>query len=469
MGISMACTDKFEEMNTDSKNPADVDGNFLFTSAQKELMDQISNTNVNWNVWKIFVQYWTETTYIDEANYDIINRNIPEQAFTAYYRLVLNRLDEAEKLIALAPVTSVETEAVKANKYAVIELHRVFAYHNLVNIFGDVPYSEALDINNINPAYDDDAAIYSDLLARIDAAYASFDTKSASFGSADVIYGGDVEAWMKFAQSLKLKIAINLADVTGSGAQTAVEAAVAAGVFESAKDNALFIYQGSQPNTNPLHEDLVLSGRSDFVPANTLVDIMNELSDPRVDQYFTNKIDGAYIGGKYGYSNAYANFSHINDAIQAADFPGFLMTYSEVQFYLAEAAERGYSVGGTSESFYNNAIRASFSFWGTPGVDDYLASSDIAYSTAAGDWKHKIGMQSYIANYTRGLIAYNTYRRLDVPVMNKAQEPNTDDGSVPTRFTYPVNEQTLNAKSYTDASTAIGGDKLTTKLFWDKQ
>lgn len=468
VGFSVACTDKFEDFNTDSKNPSDVSGDYMFTSAQKELVDQISNTSVNENIWKLIVQYWTETTYIDEANYDIINRNIPEQIYTAYYRLVLNRLKEAETLLKASEITTVNSEAVKKNKFAILELHRIYAFHNLVNIFGDVPYTEALDVENINPKYDDAATICNDLLTRLDAAYANLDKEHGSFGSADIIYKGNVEAWMKFAQSLKLKIAIGLADVSEFDAKGNVEAAVTAGVFTSADDNALFEYQGAQPNTNPLHEDLVLSGRKDFIPANTLVDHMNSLSDPRRDQYFVDKVGGAYIGGKYGFSNSYLNYSHINAKIEEAMFPGILLTFSELQFYLAEAAERGYNVGGTAESFYNAGIAASFTFWGASDVDVYLANPKVAYSTADGTWKEKIGMQAYIATYTRGLVAYNTYRRLDAPTMNEAQEPATE-GPVPTRFTYPINEQTLNSNNYENATKAIGGDKLLTKLFWDKQ
>lgn len=467
IAVSLSCTDDFEEMNTDTKNPAEVDGEFVFTSAQKELVDQISSTSVNYNVWKLFVQYWTETTYIDEANYDIVNRGIPEQAFEAYYVLVLNKLTTAKTLISESAITAVETEAVKTNKYAVIELLSIYTYHNLVNIFGDVPYTEALDPEDINPIYDGAYDIYQDLLRRLDAAYITMDAEADSYGDADIIYSGDIAAWKLFAQSLKLKIAINLADFDGTLSQTAVEEAVAEGVFASAADNALLQYEGSQPNTNPLHEDLVISGRNDFIPANTIVDLMNGLSDPRSDNYFTDQIDGAYLGGEYGYSNAYSNYSHINDDIQVATFPGILITYSEVQFYLAEAAERAYSVDGTAESFYNAAITASFNYWGTSGVEGYLAQSNVAYATADGDWKEKIGNQAYIALYTRGLTAYNTFRRLDYPAMNVAQEPATEDGSVPTRFTYPVNEQTLNAANYSSASTAIGGDELETKLFWD--
>jgi hypothetical protein len=175
----------------------------------------------------------------------------------------------------------------------------------------------------------------------------------------------------------------------------------------------------------------------------------------------------AWVGGDYGYSNGYPNCSHITPTLYVADFPGILLTYDEVLFYLAEAAERGYNVGMTAEEAYNAAVSASFDFWGTQGVDAYLATADVAYATAPGNWREKIGTQAYLAFYTRGLVAYNEYRRLDYPIMNVAPSAETG-GPVPTRFTYPINEQTLNKDSYEAAVVAIGGDDLLTKLFWDK-
>ena len=462
--FGVSCTKNFEDFNTDHKNPTDVEGEYLVSQAQKELSDQISNTNVNWNVWKLFAQYWTETTYTDEANYDIINRNIPEQAFTAYYRNVLKPLDEAKKLISEDPIVGNETEQSKQNKLMIIELMEVYVYHNLVNIFGDVPYSEALDPDNISPAYEDAATIYGDLLTRLDNALSNLDGAEASFTEADLIYHGDVNAWIKFANSLKLKIAINLADANETKAQTAAEDAVTDGVFTSAADNALFAYMGSSPNTNPLHEDLVLSGRSDFVIANTIADIMNGLNDPRRDYYFSYPIEGEYVGGNYGESSAYAGYSHVSSWIEDPTFPGILLTYSEVQFYIAEAAARGWDVGQTAEAAYNEAVQASFDFWSAGDATDYLTNQ--APYTGYADWKEAIGEQSYIAFYTRGLVAYTQYRRLDVPTMNEAPSAATG-GPVPTRFTYPVNEQTLNKKNYEAASQAIGGDDLLTPLFWD--
>lgn len=455
IGIASSCTKNFEEMNTDSKNPVEVSGELLFSSAQKELVDQISSTNVNVNVFKLFAQQWTETTYIDEVNYNIFNRKIPDRAFRSYYINVLTPLDEASQIIKDDKVVGKEAE--QKNKLAIIEVLKVFSYHNLVNIFGNIPYSESNDIDNISPKYEDAKTIYADLLKRLDAAIKIMDDSKDSFTNrADLIYNGDIASWIKFAYSLKLKIAVNQIDAVD---MKAVVESVKDKVFSSASDNALLQYKGAQPNTNPLYSDLVASGRNDFVPANTLVDLMSDISDPRMDSYFTNKIDGKYKGGVYGSSSSYEAHSHIADVIHEATFPGILMTYSEVQFYLAEAADKG--LIPDPAKYYDEGIKASFSFWKTSGVTDYIAANPYV------DIK-SIAVQSYLAAYTRGDIAYTTYRRLDWPKMNVPEAAETSDGSVPARFTYPIGEQSLNTANYNEAAAAIGGDKLETKLFWDK-
>lgn len=483
IGFSTSCTKDFEEFNTDSKNPPEVDGEFLIARAQKELMDQTTNSNVNLNIFKLIAQYWTETTYTDEANYDLVNRTIPDNLFDTYYRIVLKPLKEAREIITAKELAGLESEASRTNELMIIKILEVFAYHDLVNIFGDVPYSQALDIENINPVYDDAATIYQDLLAQLDVAVAGLDVSAqagttAAFkdGVQDFFYGGDVASWITFANSLKLKIAVNLGDVAGSGAQAAAEAAVAAGVMTSAADEALFPYQSATPNTNAMYEDLILSGRKDFVVANTVVDLMKNLADPRMDAYFETQYDTAgngtfeYIGGVYGASNAYQNYTHVDPILETATFPGTLMCYYEILFYMAEAAERGWNMGGqTAQQLYEAAVTASFDWWGVSGAAAYLTSAGVDF-TAAADHDARmdlIGTQAYIAFYTRGLIAWNSYRRFDVPQMNVPPGANTTTGEVPTRFTYPVNEQTLNAENYAAAASAIGGDDMLTRLFWD--
>jgi hypothetical protein len=332
-----------------------------------------------------------------------------------------------------------------------------------------------MDITKIHPVYDDAATIYQNLITRIDAAMTKLDVSEGSFGSADLIYGGDVALWKKFGNTLKLKIGISLADANPTLAKATVEAAIAGGVISSNDENALFYYLGAI-HTNPIYVDVVQSGRDDFIPANTVVDLMNTLTDPRRPLYFT-QIDTsstdveklAYVGGIYGESNPFSQYSHIADPIIEPDFVGILFTYDEVLFYRAEAAERGYAAGGTASTLYSNAITASILFWGGTSAEAtaYLAQPNVAYATATGTWKQKIGTQSYIAFYTRGLEGYTQWRRLDFPILNLA--PTISSYSeIPKRFTYPVNEQTLNEVSYKAAAAAIGGDDLLTKLFWDK-
>lgn len=461
-----SCTKNFEEFNTDTKNPATVTGEALFTNAELTLTDQVSSTNVNLNVWKLFSQYWTETTYTDEANYDIITRGVPDLTFRQYYRGFLRDFKEASDIISKTSPTVSGGDAEKANKLAIIELLKVYSYQNLVDMFGNVPYTEAEDINKINPKYDDAATIYQDLINRATAAVAALDSTSGSFGSADLIYGGNVGLWIRFGNSLRLRLGITLADVNPSLSRATVEAAVAAGVFTSNAQNALLHYLGAI-HTNPIYVDVVQSGRDDFVPANTIVNLMNTLLDPRRPFYFTT-VGGVYSGGVYGASSPFSQYSHIAEQITRPDFPGILLTYDEVNFYLAEAAARGYAVGGVPDVFYNRAITASIISWGGAPADAtaYLAKPQVAYPSAPGTWQQKIGTQAYIAFYTRGLEGFNEWRRLDYPVLNIPPSI-TSYSEIPKRFTYPVNEQTLNKTNYAAASTAIGGDLLTTRVFWD--
>jgi hypothetical protein len=262
---------------------------------------------------------------------------------------------------------------------------------------------------------------------------------------------------------------MRVADVPTMAAQSKseAEAAVASGVFTTNSDNATISYEMGTPNTNPIWLDLVQSGRSDFVTANTIVDHMNTLADPRRTAFFDDNLGaGVYTGGTYGASSPFANFSHIGVMLHNPSFRGVLLDLSEVEFLLAEAAERSYSVTGTAETHYNNAITASMQDWGINSADitTYLASSSVAYTTASGTWRQKIGLQFWIAMYNRGFEGWSVYRKYDAPVLNVAASSGLP---VPTRYTYPVGEQTVNGANYQAASAAIGGDLLTTKLFWD--
>ncbi len=473
--VAASCTKNFEEMNKNVKSPEAVAGETLFTNAQKNLADQLASINVNTNIWKIWAQYVTETTYVDEANFDIVNRSIPDNAFRTFYRNILRDLLEAKNVISQEEVVAAEDVAAKKNKLAIIEVLNVYVYQRLVDMFGDVPYSEALDIDNTTtPKYDDAKTIYTDLFKRLDAAIANLDDNYGSFGSADIYNNGNVATWKLFANSLKLKMAITVADVNGMDSQAKAEAAYTAGVISDASENTSLVYLGASPNTNPVYLDLVASGRHDFVGTSTIIDPMVAMSDPRLPLFYTQVDTGngipIYLGAQYGESSPYLGYSHLASKFEDPTLECVLFSHEEVEFYLAEAAERGYNVGGNAESHYNAGIEASILYWGGTAaeVTAYLANPAVAYTTAAGTWKEKIAKQSWIASFNRGYIGWTTWRRLDAPTFELPPLPRTEDGSVPVRFTYPVNEQTLNGANRSAAANAIGGDKMITKLFWDK-
>lgn len=455
---------KLDELNKNIKDPTKVPGESLFTGAQSRLIKQMVTPNVNSNIYRMFVQQWTETTYTDESNYDIITRPIPGNFWNSMYRDVLMNLKEAAAVLNEDGTLPGDDPAVLTNKLAIVEIMTVYTYSVLVETFGNVPYTQALG-DNLLPGYDDGLTIYKDLISRLNVAIGNLNQNQGSFGGYDNMYSGDVTGWYQFANSLKLRMGLVLADVDPALAKATAEAA-APNVISSNALNADITFMPDQPNNNPVNENLVRSGRNDFVAADTYVNYMNDVADPRRPLYFTD-VNGVYIGGVYGASNDYTAFSHVNPTLTESTFPGMMFDLAETEFLLAEAAERGFSVGGTGAEHYEHGIRASMEYWGASEADitAYLANPKVAYATAEGTWKQKIGMQKWIALYNRGFEAWTAYRMLDFP---KLVAPPDAESDLPVRLTYPVSEQTLNGASRAAAAAAIGGDAVETKLFFDK-
>jgi len=471
-----SCAKNLDEYNIDQKKATVVPAATLFTAAQKSFADVLTSPSVNTNVFRFYVQQWTTTEYLDEPRYNLLSRTLPQAFWSAIYKDVLSDLQEAKKVINADPLLNAD---VKANELAQIGVMEVLAWSTLVNTFGNIPYSQSLDIANVQPKYDDAATIYSDLLVRLDAALAGFKTSAAGFGTADLLYSAKaapIASWIKFGNALKLRLGLIIADKDPAKAKTVIEAA-ATNVFADATDNARFPYTLSTPNNNPISTaaNKALTTRTDYIAAQALVDKMNTLADPRRPGFFTT-VGGAYIGGYYGFSNSYSNFSTMSAKISAFDFEALLMDYPETEFGLAEAGRRGYTVPGTPEQHYNNAVTASIIYWGGTAAQAaaYLAQPAVAFTTASANYKESIGIQKWIALYNRGYESWTEWRRLDFPKLlppSAATAPagqSVPDGlSIPVRLIYPINEQTLNGAKRAEAAAAIGGDVVTTKLFWD--
>jgi len=451
--------ERYENLNRDPKNPTEVKADFLFTSATVSLNDQMASANVNVNVFRFFAQYFTTTTYLDEPNYDINQRGITDRHWSELYRDVIFDLQDAQSIVEVDPEL---TEGEKSARIGQLEVLEVYAWAVMVDSFGDIPYTEAVNATEFPlPAYDDAANIYADLITRIGTASANLGA-GQGFSGADVLYNGDMDAWTKFAHSLQLRLGMRLSDVNPSLSKSTAEAAIAGGVFTSNADNAQLQYQTNQPYANPLWEDLVESGRSDYLPASTIVDVMNDLNDPRRPLYFFNETVDSYIGGVYGGSNNYTSYTHVGEAFLDPTLPGILLDYAEVEFNLAAAAKLNYTGAGSASAHYNAAITASIEYWGGTAaeVSAYLAQPSVAYDGTVGQF----ATQFWLAMYNNSLEGWSVWRKYDAPALNL---PEDSGNAVPLRYTYPVNEQNLNNAQYEAASSAIGGDKQATPLFWD--
>ena len=462
--LASACTEDISSLNIETKRPAAVPAPTLFSNAVKTLAGSLASASVNTNVFRFTVSHWAMAVYQDEAQYDFNTRNIPQGWWTTLYRDVITDLRESSKLInADATLSAGE----KANKLAINDIMEVYAYSILVNTFGNIPYKESLDAAKLFPVYDDAKTVSADLLSRLNADIAKLNPSAAGFSSSeDLVYKGSVTKWIKFANTLRFKLGMVLVDADAAAAKSAAEASDAGAISASA-DNGLFTYLSASPNQNPLYTDIVLGGRQDYIAAKDLMDKLLGWNDPRTSKYFSKNNAGAYAGGIVGKSNTFVDFSRAGAKVIDAADPYVFADYSETEFLRAEAKERGFNVAGTAEQHYNNAITASILYWGGTAADAaaYLAQPEVAYSTAAGDWKQKIGTQKWIALYNRPYEGWVEIRRLDQP---KISTPVGAKSGFPTRFSYPQNEQTLNGANYTAAASAIGGDVVTTKLFWDK-
>lgn len=551
--IFTSCERDITQLNIDPKKPEVIPSKNLVVSAERDLADFWVTPSVNLNISRFFTQQWTETQYIDETNYNFITRNQPQNHFNTMYRDVLGPLKQAgiflnseSESVSLSPGDQAK---VKKSKQAIIELLSIYAWVNLVDSFGNVPYTEALKneagATVFQPKYDDAATVYDALATRLNAVLLTIDTGVDGYDN-DAFYKGDMSKWKMLGNSLKLRMGLNLSETLSTPKGKAlVESAVAAGVITDPANNFAFPYVDGLVS-NPVYQNLVSSGRNDFVPADVYVNALKAKSDPRRFSFFAenkNKNLGtvslitapvspntsstitfdaplanvptvgqavfkkntssnlkdnpeddfilgyvqaagsnfitlvrnaetlkvgdkvnveSYIGGPYGNLASFANYSHLTGSIKQADYPGYLLESVEVKFMLAEAAARGYSVGGTAATLYGNAVQASMDQW---NVDPTAAA---AYITAnpydAANWKKSIGTQAWFAMFNRGIESWYFFRRLDYPIL---AVPGNAEGLV-YRITYSNNEYSTNTTNVKAAATAIGGDKYTTKIFWDK-
>lgn len=410
------------------------------------------------------------------------------------------------------------------NQNAIAKIWWIYAIHRVTDAYGDVPYKDAVkgQIDAIyKPKYDKQSDIYPWMLADLEAAILQLDPAKASFGAPDVIYGGNVAKWKTFGYSLMLRLGMRLTKVDAALSKTWVQKAIAGGVMKSNSDLAKLAHAATSGNTwnwdaselkrESLPEsskglglvkmgkpfiDLLIANNDPRLPfyatlwdGNILsrqLQVITQTSLPGIQKGLPNGYDAGTIGTVIsGWNNSMlTSYSEMNTAtIANLTTPSIILSYSEVEFLLAEAAVRGWETTVTAEAHYQNAIRANMeSSWLYPNsnlspmeitsteINDYLAAHTLTGTDA--NKLNLIHTQFYLAHYMYldFFEAWSNWRRTGYPnILTKINYVlNSTGGETIRRLIYSYDEKALNAENYAAAVANQGADNYTTRVWWDK-
>lgn len=473
------CTDDFAELNTNPNDPTDVAPQVIFPYGVRESIDrthghQTRLERLGLDGGMLWVQYFARNQYTNEGdtyNPDASMRNANWEGFFTEGAINFQKVIEI----------SSNTESPYANEnYAAIGLiMREYIFSIITDTWGAVPYVEALDgsAGNLAPAYSSQEDIYSGILSNLKIASDMLDPSGSSV-KGDILFGGDIIKWKKFANSLRLRLANRQS--TKKPAESAAIFTEIMGdpviypIFESNEDMAVLNYE-SRPSNNPWNDIMVQSGREDWSISQTLINMMTDgvgtPTDPRITIYaqpaIAGDLEGMYAGAENGLPEALASI-YINTASRPGAFftsekaPFYLMTYSELLFVLAEASLSGlYTEGLTAKEYLDMAINASFNQYDLEVPIDYLGSKEAN--------KEIIMTEKWKALFSQGIEAWTEYRRTGFPTLTAAS-PNAifeNEGQVPTRLRYPESEYSLNAANVAEGvKLNEGPDNKLTKMWW---
>tara|TARA_B110000090_G_scaffold149871_1_gene164425 strand:+ start:3013 stop:4428 length:1416 start_codon:yes stop_codon:yes gene_type:complete len=454
--LTVSCDKDFAEINQDPNNPTSLPSHLLLPNVIRTAQNQLNTTFVGGDMGSCWSQQFAKVQYNDEARY-IPRQSVIASVWSTFYA---NVISDAASMYSLA-----ETEG-NNNMMAVALTIQAHGYATLTDMYGDIPFSEAISADttgNISPKYDAQADVYTGIIAMLTQAnglYGSGDIDSTS----DIMFGGNASKWQKFTNSLKFRSLMRVSAKVSVGGD--LQALVNAGnMFSSNDDEAKLIYLSASPNANPLFESVVFGTRGEWKVNSVIVDMMAGSADPRLAVIAQLNDGDIYRGKPSGLVDVpnndynYTNVSAIGTFYLAAEAPGYYMSNAELQFLMAEAAQKGY-ISGSAATYYNAGMTASFAANNGVNGADYMAANTLSAPTAL----QQIATENWKALFAQGVESWTEQRRTGYPVLAPALQ--ADLSQIPSRYNYPNIESSINAANYSAAVAAQGADNLTTPLWW---
>lgn len=457
---AVSCDKDFEAINESPNNSQETDPNLLLSTSITATQDAIYDGFVGGDMGLCWAQHWSKVQYNDEEKY-IPRRTVMNNLWTILYANVIKEATSAYVLAGEDGNTNLQGAALvmKAN-----------AFQILTDVYGPVPFSQAVTPGNVTPVHDSQEEVYDGILQMLEDADALFASGTGAITpSADLVYGGDVTKWRKLANSLKLKALMRISAKRNVSSE--VQALVASGwLMSSNSDSAQLIYTSTIPNANPIYETIINSNRQEYKVSSVLVTQLNNVNDPRLSVFAKVNNANAYVGNTPGVENPgnYNGFSSPGVKYLDPTLAGVILSYSQVELFLAEAANEGIIPGGLTEAttHYEAGITANMQFNGVASGDiaTYIGQPILALATQS-QAREAIATQVWFTLYGQGVEAWTEWRRTGYPTLSPAA--NAAIAEIPSRFYYSTDSQNLNKANYDAAvSTLSNGDSMLSKVWW---
>lgn len=461
------CTDDFEDINENPNSPQNVGPQFLLAN----IISVEANQNAYFQGFRL-ANYLAQ--FAASVEFERIDRY--EMGTNAEYWNTIFRL--------LTDIESMKNAEGSNEAYAAVgDIMQSFMFSQLTDLWGDVPYTEALQAldGKFTPKYDSQESIYTDpetgILAVLERSAATLENSSSTI-QGDVMFNGDLDKWARFANSLRLRYLMRISKRLTDFSE--LQALADSGrLMESNEQNAVLPYLGAAPNQYPL-SNAALGLYLEHRMTRTVDSVTTLWNDPRVEVLYRptmaslnagtpdykGLLNGqdretiAEAGTDLNDISAFGSiFRDVPDGVDAQ-----FMQYSEVQFALAEAAERGF-ISGDANTFYQNAIAASFEYYGVALPPDYLSQDAVALNGTGN--LTKILTQKWLSLISIGHEAWFNVRRTGIPNLQPGPD-NLNDGRYPVRYFYPESEQATNSANYAEAVERIGGDDINSEGWWER-
>jgi hypothetical protein len=473
----------FGDINVSPNSPSTAQTYLLLTNAERNVAGVVNSVTP-----RLYTQQNSETLYTSESRY--------ATKVYDYSGIYNNALEDLALIIKLNTDAASKASpnviggGSNANQIATARILKAFFFQSMTDRWGDIPYTEALKgFEKPLPKFDRQQAIYADLFKELTEAVAQFDAGTTVKG--DILFAGNVAKWKKFANQIRMNMALRLSKVDPTTGRTQFNAALTAGVLASNADNMFYTYLGESANENNMYNNYNVAKRYDYTIGKPLLDYMQGQADPRLPVYAEKNSAGLYVGMPYGITQAQAgaytiggfnnlgvfvpgSVSALGSKFRQQNSAVSIFTYAESRFAVAEGYKLGWITGAADDvlaaTAYTAGITASLNQHGVTdatAIATFLAQPNIVYNPATAI--QQIITQKWVANYEGyGYEMWADWRRTGFPVLSPSPAPQNIGGQIPRRQVYTTNEVSLNKANYTEVISIQGPDELNTRIWWDK-